>query len=87
MIIPVRCFTCGEIIGNLWEKYKEEVFKERQKRGEIDETRIKPEKVTVETLNKETPEYIALEKIGIPIHKYCCRSHFITNPELIEKLV
>jgi DNA-directed RNA polymerase I, II, and III subunit RPABC5 len=22
MIIPVRCFTCGKVIGNKWEKYK-----------------------------------------------------------------
>jgi DNA-directed RNA polymerase I, II, and III subunit RPABC5 len=21
MIIPVRCFTCGKVIGNLWNKY------------------------------------------------------------------
>ena len=21
MIIPVRCFTCGKIIGNIWKKY------------------------------------------------------------------
>jgi DNA-directed RNA polymerase I, II, and III subunit RPABC5 len=21
MIIPVRCFTCGKIIGNKWEAY------------------------------------------------------------------
>ncbi|KAG4089139.1 DNA-directed RNA polymerase, subunit N/Rpb10 [Neocallimastix lanati (nom. inval.)] len=21
MIIPVRCFSCGKVIGNLWEKY------------------------------------------------------------------
>ncbi len=23
MIIPVRCFTCGKVIGNLWNKYVE----------------------------------------------------------------
>lgn len=23
MIIPVRCFTCGKIIGDLWEPYLE----------------------------------------------------------------
>ncbi len=23
MIIPVRCFTCGKVIGNLWNKYIE----------------------------------------------------------------
>ena len=21
MIIPIRCFTCGKIIGNKWEKF------------------------------------------------------------------
>ncbi len=21
MIIPVRCFTCGKVIGNKWDKY------------------------------------------------------------------
>jgi DNA-directed RNA polymerase I, II, and III subunit RPABC5 len=23
MIIPVRCFTCGKVIGNKWEKYNQ----------------------------------------------------------------
>ena len=23
MIIPVRCFTCGKVIGSYYEKYKE----------------------------------------------------------------
>ncbi|KAJ9466239.1 DNA-directed RNA polymerase subunit 10-like protein [Diplonema papillatum] len=23
MIIPVRCFTCGKIIGNMWEEWCE----------------------------------------------------------------
>ena len=23
MIIPVRCFTCGKVIGHLWEKFFE----------------------------------------------------------------
>lgn len=22
MIIPVRCFTCGKVLGHLWEDYK-----------------------------------------------------------------
>jgi DNA-directed RNA polymerases I, II, and III subunit RPABC5 len=22
MIIPVRCFTCGKVIGNKWDTYK-----------------------------------------------------------------
>ncbi|MHA1338947.1 MAG: DNA-directed RNA polymerase subunit N [Promethearchaeota archaeon] len=23
MIIPIRCFTCGKLIGDKWEKYRE----------------------------------------------------------------
>ena len=29
MIIPVRCMTCGKVVGGFWEK-----FKERVERGE-----------------------------------------------------
>ena len=25
MMIPVRCFTCGKVIGHLWEEYKRRV--------------------------------------------------------------
>ncbi len=25
MIIPVRCFTCGKVIGHFWEEYKKRV--------------------------------------------------------------
>ena len=21
MLIPIRCFTCGKVIGNVWDKY------------------------------------------------------------------
>ncbi len=27
-MIPVRCFTCGKIISNVWEEYRERVKKE-----------------------------------------------------------
>ena len=23
MLIPVQCFTCGELIGDKWERFKE----------------------------------------------------------------
>lgn len=34
MIVPVRCFSCGKVIGHLWEEYNKRI-----KAGE------KPEKV------------------------------------------
>lgn len=41
MIIPVRCFTCGALIGDKWQK-----FSDRVKRGEdpskaLDELNVK----------------------------------------------
>jgi DNA-directed RNA polymerase subunit N len=27
MIIPVRCFTCGKVVGSAFEKFKERVGK------------------------------------------------------------
>jgi len=29
MIIPIRCFTCGKVIGNVYE-----IYKDRVERGE-----------------------------------------------------
>ncbi|MEA2054636.1 MAG: DNA-directed RNA polymerase subunit N [Candidatus Thermoplasmatota archaeon] len=26
MIIPIRCFTCGKVLGSLFEGYKERVY-------------------------------------------------------------
>ncbi|MEM5793998.1 MAG: DNA-directed RNA polymerase subunit N [Candidatus Aenigmatarchaeota archaeon] len=33
MIIPVRCFTCGKVVGHLYEEYKKrvEAGEEREK--------------------------------------------------------
>lgn len=25
MMIPVRCFTCGKVIGDLWEEFSERI--------------------------------------------------------------
>jgi len=33
MNIPIRCFTCGKVIGGLWETYKD-FLEKGMKRGE-----------------------------------------------------
>jgi DNA-directed RNA polymerase subunit N len=25
MIIPVRCFSCGKVVGHLWEEYRKRI--------------------------------------------------------------
>ncbi len=34
MIIPVRCFTCGKVIGNKWQSYQDSL-KNGKKSNEI----------------------------------------------------
>jgi len=67
MIIPVRCFTCGKIIGDIYNDYKKryDVYKKSLDEGE------KP---------KETPKDI-LDDLGVD--RYCCRRMILTHVDLI----
>jgi len=39
-MFPIRCFTCGSLIGNKWEKYKE-LLKMKTPKEALDELNIK----------------------------------------------
>ena len=67
VIIPVRCFTCGKIIGDAYEEYKER-YTEYKKAVDSGE---KP---------KETPKEI-LDDLGVD--RYCCRRMIIAHVDLV----
>lgn len=69
MIIPVRCFTCGKIIGDAFEEYTKR-YAEYKKALDAGE---KP---------KETPKQIL---DAISIDRYCCRRMILTHVELIDE--
>ena len=37
MIVPVRCFTCGKVIGGLFEQFKERVADQEDPKQVMDE--------------------------------------------------
>ncbi|KAJ1642489.1 DNA-directed RNA polymerase II subunit L [Coemansia erecta] len=41
MIIPVRCFTCGKVVGNTWERYLELLEQEFTDGEALDELGLK----------------------------------------------
>jgi DNA-directed RNA polymerase subunit N len=41
MIIPVRCFTCGKVIGHLWADYKKRVDAGENPGAVMDELKLK----------------------------------------------
>ena len=76
MLIPVKCFTCGKVIGDKYEYYKREVRKIKLAKG------LEVEKVIYLTSSdlEKTPEADVLDILGL--NKYCCRRHILTHVEL-----
>ena len=75
MIIPVRCFTCGKIIGNKYEWFIKEV---KDNKGNNEPTILD---VNAKNIQK-TAEGEALDKLGL--HRYCCRRIILGHVNLID---
>ena len=76
MIIPIKCFTCGKVIGDKYRYYLSEV-----KKWKIEKD-MKNDKViylTQEFVDK-TPEGFVLDDLGFK--KMCCRRHFLTHVDI-----
>ncbi len=40
MIIPIRCFSCGKVLADKWEKFQEEIKKGKKPAEVLDELGI-----------------------------------------------
>jgi len=79
MIIPVRCITCGKVIGDKYQYYKREVEKKRKEMKLPDEMAIL--EVNSKTIQK-TPEGIVLD--NLKLNRYCCRRMMLSHVDLID---
>ena len=80
MIIPIRCFTCGKVIGHLYEEYLEEVSKNLNDEKLVTTT----EGINTAFDNSKTVEGIILDKLEI--NRYCCRRHFLTQNDFSKDI-
>lgn len=76
MIIPIRCFTCGKLLANIWTKFEEEL------QLEFNKIMNKDTEVTEDT--KKTIECKILD--NLEIKRYCCRRMILSNVDLCEKI-
>ena len=76
MIIPVKCFTCGNVIANKYEYYLAEVRKLKMSRG-MDTDKVIY--LTKEYIHK-TPEGEVMDQLKL--NKMCCRRHFLTHVDI-----
>ncbi len=73
MIIPVRCLTCGKVIGDLYNAYQREIKKETSTSDTINMSTKKIEK---------THRGKVMDKLGLK--RYCCRRHMLSHVDLIN---
>ena len=76
MIIPVKCFTCGNVLANKYRHYLEEVRKKKLAKGQqIDRVVY----LTKDNMDK-SPEGEALDDLRLT--NMCCRRHFLTHVDI-----
>jgi DNA-directed RNA polymerase subunit N (RpoN/RPB10) len=76
MIIPVKCFTCGKVIGNKYEYFKKKVRSLKISRNmDVDKVIY----LTEDYVDK-TPEGEVMDELGLV--KMCCRRHLLTHVDI-----
>jgi len=76
MIIPIRCFTCGQLVGDLWNDYQKRL---QERKNELINT-----KIVLTDLEKSTLENEILNEMGLK--RYCCRRMLLCNVDVCDKI-
>ena len=76
MIIHVKCFTCGKVIGDKYRYYLAEVKKKKMSEE------MKNDRVIYLTqeFRDKTPEGMVLDELKLK--KMCCRRHFLSHVDI-----
>ena len=72
MIIPIKCFTCGKVLGNKWLYYKKEI----EKKSNDDDKNIYLDK----NKNEKSIQGKILDELNLK--KICCRRHMLTHVDI-----
>ena len=82
MIIPIKCFTCGNVLADKYQYYLSNVRKlklEDDKYNENDDETDNILYLTNKNIEK-TPEGIVLDQLKLK--RMCCRRHMITHVDI-----
>jgi|UniRef100_A0A6C0JB43 DNA-directed RNA polymerase subunit N (RpoN/RPB10) len=76
MIIPVKCFTCGKVLGNKYRFYQREVRKMKNEKN-MDASSIVY--LTADNTEK-TAEGQVMDILNLT--RPCCRRHMLTHVDI-----
>lgn len=76
MLIPIKCFTCGNVLADKYRFYQTEIKKRKINKN------MDVEKVIYLTKDfiDKTPEGEVLDLLRL--NKYCCRRHMLTHVDI-----
>lgn len=76
MIIPVKCFTCGKVLANKYEYFKEQVRIKKIEKNQNENNVIYLTKAFAE----KTAEGLVMDQLNLT--KMCCRRHMLTHVDI-----
>jgi len=79
MIIPVKCFTCGNVLANKYRFYLKELKKNKDINDDMGNVDNNVKYLTKENYEK-TIEGNIMDQLNL--HKYCCRRHILTHVDI-----
>lgn len=82
-MIPIRCFTCGNVLGDKWVPYITEIQKAKNESGEKLEETLELKYMDV-NLSKQEKSLEGKILDDMKIDKYCCRRMMLSNVHLIS---
>lgn len=80
MIIPIRCFTCNNVIAHKWDEYSK-LIQEEYIKDEVHQKQ-KSRFIDINSIKEKTIEGKTLDKLNI--NRYCCRRMFLSHVDLCE---
>ena len=81
-MIPIRCFTCGNVLGDKWIPYINELqVLKNESKDKMDTLELSYMDVNLPEQEKSIEGKLLDE---MKIHKYCCRRMMLSNVHLIS---
>jgi DNA-directed RNA polymerase I, II, and III subunit RPABC5 len=72
MLIPVKCFTCGKVIGDKYNYYIKEIIKRKDESINNEEIQYLDESQMDKTIEGQILDELKFTDM-------CCRRHFLTH--------
>lgn len=83
--MPIRCFSCNKVVGNLWEKYKSMIGNNESDDLDDDISNYKNNDNNSNNTRDNNIKEQVLDKLGLV--RYCCRRMLLTHVDNMDELI